>query len=148
VPATPQEIFERYMFLGALTRNADELAEMFTADGVLEAPLVPPGGAFPRRLVGRDEIREGLAAYYERSANSGRSRHELQTSKSRYVLHTTTDPDVFVAEVDTLLEGLTETTTMSLVQIFRLHDGQLALVRDYFALEQMQGPSPGGEGPG
>jgi hypothetical protein len=40
VSATPQEIFERYTRAG-LTHDAESQAEMFTTDGVLEAPLVP-----------------------------------------------------------------------------------------------------------
>ena len=52
----PQEIFERYICAGAMTRDPDALAELFTPDGVYEAPLVPEGHAFPRRLAGRAEI--------------------------------------------------------------------------------------------
>ncbi|MCZ1012753.1 hypothetical protein [Streptomyces noursei] len=33
---TPQEIFESYVYTGTVTRNADALAENFTADGVFE----------------------------------------------------------------------------------------------------------------
>ncbi|WP_354637067.1 hypothetical protein [Kitasatospora camelliae] len=38
---TPQEIFESYVYAGALTRKADALAAAFTAVGVFEAPLMP-----------------------------------------------------------------------------------------------------------
>ncbi|WP_280669476.1 nuclear transport factor 2 family protein [Kitasatospora sp. MAP12-44] len=62
---TPQQIFETYLYAGAMTRNADALAETFAADGVFEAPLMPAGATFPRRLVGRDAIRSAMAAYYE-----------------------------------------------------------------------------------
>lgn len=110
-----------------MTRNADALAEMFTADGVFEAPFASLDGEFPGRLDGREEIRSGFAAYYERSATAPRS---VNADESRYVLHTTTDPDVFIAEIDTVLEGPAE--TVSLVQIFRTRDGQIAHVRDYF----------------
>lgn len=131
--ATPQEIFERYVWAGAMTRNATALAEMFTVDGVFEAPLAPAGGAFPRRLEGREEIRREMAAYYERSApDTGRT---MNVEKSRYVLHTTADPDVFVTEIDTAFDGPAGVTTVSLVQIFRLRDGKIALLRDYFAPE-------------
>ncbi|MBB4942434.1 hypothetical protein FHR32_006820 [Streptosporangium album] len=50
--STAQEIFERYIWAG-MTRNAGALAEMFTQDGVFEAPLVPAGHAFPRRPADR-----------------------------------------------------------------------------------------------
>jgi hypothetical protein len=44
---TPEEIYQRYVWAGAMTRNADALADLFAADGVLEAPLVPPGHDYP-----------------------------------------------------------------------------------------------------
>ena len=129
MPATPQELFERYTWTGMI-RNADARAEMFTVDGVLEAPLLPAGHALPRRLEGREEIRAGLAAYYQRSTNDERT---VNTDRSRYVLHTTTDPDVFIVEIDAALDAAGETITLSLVQIFRMRDGLIALLRDYFA---------------
>lgn len=138
--STPQEIFERYVYAGTMTRNADALAEAFTADGVFEAPLMPAGAAFPRRLVGRDEIRSAMAAYYGRPAKGGRSPN---FEKSGYVLHTTSDPDVFIAEIDTVFDGDGdadgdgdgEDVAVSLVQIFRIRDGKIARLRDYFAPE-------------
>jgi ketosteroid isomerase-like protein len=131
VSVTAKEIFERYVWAGAMTRNADALAETFTPDGVYEAPLVPPGHAFPRRLAGRDEIRTGMAAFYERPATE----RTVNAEKTRYVLHTTADPDVFIAEIDAAFDEDGGATTMSLVQIFRVRDGKIALLRDYFAPE-------------
>ncbi|MEW2529500.1 nuclear transport factor 2 family protein [Streptomyces sp. NPDC047071] len=129
---TPQEIFERYVYAGSMTRNADAVAETFTEDGVFEAPLVPAGADFPRRLVGRAEIRTAMAAYYERQRQDGRAPN---LEKSGYVLHTTADPDVFVAEIDTVFDGRAgeDDVSVSLVQIFRLRDGKIARLRDYFA---------------
>ncbi|MGW2250972.1 nuclear transport factor 2 family protein [Kitasatospora sp. NPDC001660] len=129
---TPQQIFESYVHAGALTRDADALAETFTEDGVFEAPLVPADAAFPRRLVGREQIRSAMAAYYERSAKPDRVPN---LAKSVYVLHTTADPDVFIAEIDTVFDGdgSGADTTVSLVQIFRIRDGRIARLRDYFA---------------
>lgn len=130
---SPQEIFQQYIRAGAMTRNADALAELFTPDGVLEAPLVPDGSAYPRRLAGRAEIRAGMAAYYERATDTGGT---VNVEQSRFALHTTADPDVFIAEIDTVLDGAGgATTTMSLVQIFRVSDGKIALLRDYFAAD-------------
>jgi ketosteroid isomerase-like protein len=128
VSVTAKGIFERYIWAGAMTRDADALAELFTPDGVYEAPLVPPGRAFPRRLAGRDEIRAGMAAFYARPSVE----RPVNLEKSGYVLHTTADPDVFIAEIDTALDGDGGTTAMSLVQIFRVRDGRIALLRDYF----------------
>jgi ketosteroid isomerase-like protein len=133
VPATHQDIYERYLW-ATMTRNADAVSETFTPDGVLEAPLVPAGHAFPRRLEGRAEIRDAMAAYYRRSANDER---KVNVEKTRYVLHATADPDIFIVEIDAVFDAAPdvagESTTMSLVQIFRLRDGKIALLRDYFA---------------
>lgn len=132
---SPQEIFERYVYAGTLSRNADALAEQFTEDGVFEAPLVPEGAVFPRRLEGRAEIRSEMAAYYERQAADGPAPN---LEKSGYVLHTTSDPDVFIAEIDTVFDGDGGgDVTVSLVQIFRIRDGKIARLRDYFAPEQV-----------
>ncbi|MFI5532957.1 nuclear transport factor 2 family protein [Kitasatospora sp. NPDC051853] len=130
--ATPQEIFQRYVYAGAMTRNADALAELFTEDGVLEAPLLAAGSAFPRRTAGREAIRAALAEYYARPVGGPRTPN---LEKSGYVLHTTADPDVFIAEIDTVFDGEEgeEEETVSLVQVFRLRDGRIARLRDYFA---------------
>jgi limonene-1,2-epoxide hydrolase len=53
------------------------------------------------------------------------------------VLHTTSSPDVFIAEIDTVFDGDGEDVTVSLVQIFRIRDGKIARLRDYFAPELM-----------
>jgi len=67
VAATPQEIYQRYLWV-TLTQNADAVAEMFTMDGVLRAPLVRAGQAIPRNLEGREAIHTRLAEYYHRWA--------------------------------------------------------------------------------
>ncbi|MFG3052621.1 nuclear transport factor 2 family protein [Kitasatospora sp. NPDC048239] len=131
---TPQEIFQSYVYAGPFTRNADALAENFTEDGVIELPLLPAGAAFPRRLVGREEIRAVMAAHYERQAEGSRTPN---AEKSAYVLHTTSDPDVFIAEIDTVFDGDGDGETVSLVQIFRVRDGRIARLRDYFAPDLM-----------
>ncbi|GAB2805577.1 nuclear transport factor 2 family protein [Streptomyces daliensis] len=132
---TPREIFESYLYAGTISRNADALAEQFTEDGVFEAPLMPVGAAFPRRLVGREEIRRAMAAYYARQTGDDRAPN---LDKSGYVLHTTLDPDVFIAEIDTVFDGdgrTEEDVAVALVQIFRMRDGKIARLRDYFAPE-------------
>ena len=132
---THEEIFERYVYAGALSRDPDAVAAMFTEDGVFEAPLVPDGHPLPRRLAGRAAIRAGIGAYQRLDAFHGTVNFE----RSRYVLHDTADPDVFVAEIDTVFDVAGgDQRTMSLVQIFRLRDGQIALLRDYFAVPPAQ----------
>jgi len=137
VAASSQQIYERYVWATAMTRNADAVAELFTDDGVIEAPLLAADRLFPARMQGREEIREKLAAYYVRAANPGRT---VNPQASRYVLHNTVDPDVFIVEIDAVFDGPEPgtNTTMSLVQIFRTRDGKIALMRDYFASDEVE----------
>jgi ketosteroid isomerase-like protein len=126
---TPEEIFQRYTWAG-LTRDADAQAAMYAPDGVFEAPLARPDGGYPRRLEGREAIRDAFAALHRRSAAADVT---VLRERSGYVLHVTEDPDVFIAEIDTAVEVGGEVRSMSLVQIFRMKDGEIALLRDYFA---------------
>ena len=128
---TPEEIYQCYLLASAMTRDADALAGLFAADGVLESPLIPPGHHYPRRLAGREEIRAGMAAFYQRRpADPGQT---VDTAKSGYQLHTTDDPGVFIVEIDVVLSSPAGAGTASLVQIFRVRDGKIVLLRDYFA---------------
>jgi ketosteroid isomerase-like protein len=131
VPATHQQIYERYVWAG-LTRDSDAQAELFTEDATFEAPFAPEGGVFPRRVEGRDGLRTFFKELHERTAKLDQ---KVDPNASRYVLHTTADPEVFIAEIDAAVEIDGSATTMSLVQIFRLRDGRIAMMRDYFAPE-------------
>jgi ketosteroid isomerase-like protein len=83
-----------------------------------------------RRLVGRDAIRTGTSVYHQQPTYQG----TMNVERSTYVLHDTTDPDVFMAEIDVAFdEADGRRRTMSLLQIFRLRDGQIAKLRDYFS---------------
>jgi limonene-1,2-epoxide hydrolase len=58
-----------------------------------------------------------------------------EAGQSRFVLHDTTDADVFITELDTVPDrpgGQRE--PVSLVQIFRIRDGRIAVLRDYFTV--------------
>jgi ketosteroid isomerase-like protein len=116
------------VYAGAISRNPDAIAAMFTEDGVYNSPLVP--GSHPlHRLVGRDAIRTGTSLYHQQPTHQG----TMNVERSAYVLHDTPDPDVFIAEIDVAFdEADGQRATMSLLQIFRLRDGQIALLRDYF----------------
>ena len=129
VGLTHKEIFEQYLYAGAITRNPEALAALFTDDGVYEAPLVPDDHPL-RHLAGRDAIRRGVGAYHRRPGYEG----TMNPERSGYVLHDTADPDVFIAEIDAAFdEAGGRRTTMALVQIFRLRDGRIAQLRDYFS---------------
>ncbi|MEU1757371.1 nuclear transport factor 2 family protein [Micromonospora matsumotoense] len=126
---THQEIFERYVHAGAVTRDPDAIAALFTEDGVYDAPVAPDGHPLRGPLVGRAAIRAGTSAYHQLPTYQG----TMNPQRSAYVLHDTPDPDVFIAEIDVAFdEADGRRTTMSLVQIFRLRAGQIAMLRDYF----------------
>ncbi|RZU52717.1 ketosteroid isomerase-like protein [Krasilnikovia cinnamomea] len=124
---TPKELFERYVWAG-MTRDVEAQTALFTPDGVFEAPLLPVDSPAPRRMRGHDELRAGLAVYH-RIARAGR---RPDPERSGYVLHTTADPDVFIAEIDTVMTGDGADLAMSLVQIFRVREGRIASLRDFF----------------
>jgi ketosteroid isomerase-like protein len=129
VALTHKELFERYIYAGAIIRNPDAIAAMFTEDGVYDSPMVSDDHPL-RRLVGRDAIRTGTSVYHQQPTYQG----TMNVERSTYVLHDTTDPDVFMAEIDVAFdEADGRRTTMSLLQIFRLRDGQIAKLRDYFS---------------
>jgi ketosteroid isomerase-like protein len=72
-----------------------------------------------------------MAEYYRQAPAMG----AVDVERTRYTLHVTADPDVFIAEIDTVFTGSPE--PMSLVQIFHLRDGRIALLRDYFAADRV-----------
>ncbi|WP_031068488.1 nuclear transport factor 2 family protein [Streptomyces sp. NRRL WC-3742] len=125
-----QEIFQRYVHAGPLTRDADAFAELFTEDGVFEAPLLPEDTSLPRRIVGREAIRRAMAAHYAQLPMDSRVPN---VEKSAYVLHATADPEVFIAEIDTAFDTEDGEDVVSLVQVFRTRDGLIAKLRDYFS---------------
>ena len=74
--------------------------------------------------------RSGIGAYHRYPAFEV----TVDFERSGYVVHDTADPEVFVVEIDTVLVTPPgERTTMSLVQIFRVRDGLIVQLRDYFA---------------
>jgi len=117
------------VYAGAISRDPDAIAELFTEDGVIEAPLVPEGHPLPRRLAGREAIRAGVGAFHRYAEHEGK----VDAARSGYVLHETAEPGVFIAEIDAVVDGADGSRTMSLVQIFRIRDGRIASLRDYFA---------------
>jgi ketosteroid isomerase-like protein len=134
VALTHREIFERYVYAGPISRDPAAIAAMFTEDGVFEVPLLPDGHPLPRRMVGRDAIRTGITAYLRHPAHEG----TVNLERSAYVLHETEDPDVFIVEIDAVFDETSgRSTTLSQVKIFRVRDGRIVSLRDYFT------PPPG-----
>jgi ketosteroid isomerase-like protein len=129
VGLTHREIFERYVYATAIARNPDAIAELFTEDGIFDAPLVPEGHVLPRRLEGREAIRSGVRAYHELPDYQG----TVDVERTRFVWHETTDPEVFITEIDAVFNSVDGPVTMSFVRIFRIRDGLIAMLRDYFS---------------
>jgi hypothetical protein len=77
------------MYAGAITRNPDAIAAMFTEDGVYDSPLAADDHPL-RRLMGRDAIRTGTSAYHQQPTYQA----TMNLERSAYVLHDTADPDV------------------------------------------------------
>jgi ketosteroid isomerase-like protein len=115
------EIFRKYLYAGAISRDPDAVAALFAEDGVYEAPLMPGG----LRLAGRAAVRDGIGAVQQ----DPRSAETVDFARSGSVLHDTADPDVFVVEIDTVFAS---GRSMSLVWIFRVRDGLIVRLRDYF----------------
>jgi len=57
----------------------------------------------------------------------------VNEEKSRSVVHTTADSNVFVVEIDTAFDGAVGIRFVSLLKIFRMRDGEVVLLRDYFS---------------
>lgn len=127
--ASAQQIFERYIWC-VMTRNADAAAEMFTDDGVVEAPFVADDAIYPGKVQGREAIRQFITDFHRRTAGA---EPKVNIEQSRYVIHTTSDADVFIAEVDVVIDTDSGPVDRPSVYIFRLRDGQIAVLRDYFA---------------
>jgi ketosteroid isomerase-like protein len=72
-------------------RNAQ--LKLFAEDCVWEFPFAE--GDFPRRMVGREEIRRLMSPYWEKTRGGG------SKPESRILnIHETSDPEVIVAEFD------------------------------------------------
>jgi ketosteroid isomerase-like protein len=129
--ATPRELFEKFTYYG-LIHDGDGQADLFATDGVMEWPFAPTG--VPRRTVGREAIRDLLLRLHEGAKEDPVIINE---GEAKLVLHETGDPQVAIAEIDvkvTKAEGVTE---RSLVQIYRVREGQIAWLRDYFDGDEM-----------
>ncbi|WP_433218919.1 nuclear transport factor 2 family protein [Dactylosporangium sp. CS-047395] len=117
-----EELFQRYIYAGAMSRNPKAVADLFTDDGVYEGPIEG------LRLEGRADIERGVAEIQQRPGPEG----ELNLAASRSTLHETQDPGVFIAEIDAVLDGPNGSTTVSIVQIFRRDGDKIRSLRDYF----------------
>jgi ketosteroid isomerase-like protein len=124
---TPREVFE-VQHERVLARDMEGQAGLFAVDGVWEFPFAAP--PMPRRLEGREAIRAwSLAAV--RGIDPGRvlTRYEV------HALHETSDPEVLVVEFDLHGEQRGEPYRLPYIQVFRVRDGEIVSLRDYFSVE-------------
>ena len=136
--ATPTDVLAQRRHV-ILSGDADDFADLFAPDGVIEAPFAPPGA--PARLEGREAIRE-----YSRHVMASPLRLEdFEVAE----LHQTQDPEVVIVEIRT--KGTVTTTGQSFaatsIQILRIRDGQIVLFRDFAdprILEDVTGEPPPG----
>lgn len=132
-PVTAADMFHR---LHECVKNydADGQADLFAAAGVWEFPLAT--GTFPRRIAGRDNIRTFGKVGMERSKSAGRRIIGYRS----VVVHETRDPNTVIVEFE--LEGEVvakgERYVIPYIQVLRVMDGEIVLLRDYFSVESLQ----------
>jgi ketosteroid isomerase-like protein len=130
---TPREVFalkEKRVLQFDMAGQAD----LFAEDGVMEFPFAPAGT--PRRLEGRDAIRDILGGAVEWAKESGMR----LLDHGQYTIHDTTDPEVIVVEFDAHGRVGTdgETRTCPYLQVLRVRNGEIVLFRDYWSMETAQ----------
>ena len=117
--SSPAEVFHR-LVAGISERRWEELADLYAEDAVVEMPMHPQRV----RIEGRDEVRQHLA-----TAAAG----PIELRAHDIVVHTTSDPEVVIAEFE--YDGLNRTTgktfTAANVQVLRVRDGLIVATRDY-----------------
>lgn len=119
---TPADVLARRRQV-ILDGDADGFADLFTPDGVIEAPFAPPGA--PSRLAGREAIRE----YARRVMASPLRLEDFEVAE----LYQTTDPELVIVELRTkgTLTSTGRAFTATSIQVLRIRDGQIALFRDF-----------------
>jgi uncharacterized protein len=106
-----------------LSGDADGYADLFAPDALWEAPFAGPGS--PARLEGREAIRE-----YSRHVMASPLRVEdFEVAE----LYQTQDPEVVIVEMraKATLTTTGQSFAATSIQILRIRDGQIVLVRDF-----------------
>jgi uncharacterized protein len=125
---TPREVFEA-QHRRVLARDMDGQADLFAADGVWEFPFAPAG--MPQRLEGREAIRQWSVAAVRAPVRAGR----VLTDYDVRALHETADPEVIVVEFDLCGSAAGEPLQLPYIQVFRVRNGEIVSLRDYFSAE-------------
>lgn len=138
---TAREILSRYQ-RAVLDQSAEDLADLYSADGVHEIPFLFPG--MPERYTGRDEIRAAYGHAWSASPAQPEQFRDIE-------IHDTADVDTIV--VEQTLAGLNTATGAPFefpgVLVLRVRDGKLIRTRDYMdglrianAMGRSPSPSP------
>ncbi|KAB8185470.1 nuclear transport factor 2 family protein [Microbispora catharanthi] len=120
---SPRDVLARRRAL-ILDGDLDGFADLFAPDGVIELPFAPPG--MPVRVEGREAIRD----FSSGQATAALRIEDMWTTS----VYETTDPEVLVVELETraLVTATGAPYQARSVQVFRIRDGQILLLRDYW----------------
>lgn len=123
MPLTPREALARY-HRAMVDGPADDLADLYAADGVHTFPFRAPG--FPARLKGREEIRALYRARWGASPVRLTEIHDV-------VVHDAADPEVVVGEWEgTGTVGPDHRPFRATgMLILRVRNGEIVETRDY-----------------
>ncbi|MEU7839167.1 MULTISPECIES: nuclear transport factor 2 family protein [unclassified Nonomuraea] len=102
-----------------LHKSADELADLYAEDGLHEFPF---GGLPP--FEGREEIRAGYTMMWG-------AMKALVKEIRDVTIRQTTDPEVIVAEQETVVTVADQELTVPGLLILRVRDGLIVHTRDY-----------------
>jgi ketosteroid isomerase-like protein len=118
----PIAVLER-LRRAAIDRSADGMRRVYAVDAVHEFPFTPPG--VPRRLDGRDEIVDWIAAGWES--------HALTYERYRTLaIHETADPRTIVVEQEAIgTSAAAGGFVLPNIVVLTARDGQVAHLRDY-----------------
>jgi ketosteroid isomerase-like protein len=113
--------------------DAEGYADVFADDAVLEFPFAPAG--WPAKLVGRAAILASLRLNFARARDAGRRVVEL-----RPVVHEGADAATAVVELEARIESSTtgRSCTLRYVHVYRVRDGRVLSLRDYFSPDQIR----------
>ncbi len=122
-PRTARELVDEALRL-LLARDMAGFAGLWADDGILEFPFASAG--CPRRLEGRDAVREYLRGYND---------HVLPTAIVSRTVHDTADPAVVAVEFE--VDGTVVRTKlpyrMRYIAVITVRDGEIAYYRDYWS---------------
>ncbi|MFD7660872.1 nuclear transport factor 2 family protein [Actinosynnema sp. NPDC059797] len=106
-----------------LAHDMGGFADLWAEDGVMEFPFA---AAEPRRLVGREAVRDYLRDYTD---------HLAPEAVTELTVHRTADPEVVVAEfeVEGRLVATGEPYRVPYVAVITARDGRITRYRDYWS---------------